>query len=63
MNEIELHISMWSQMILFVKIFKKDGNNNPVCETAEETQMHRTVFWTRGRGQGWDDTGEWHWNM
>ena len=38
----------------------KDGNNNPVCETAKETQMHRTVFWTRGRGQGWDDTGEWH---
>ena len=24
----------------------KDGNNNPVCETAKETQMHRTVFWT-----------------
>ena len=33
-------------MILFVKIFKKDGNNNPVCETAKETQMYRTVFWT-----------------
>ena len=24
----------------------KDGNDNPVCETAEETQMYRTVFWT-----------------
>ena len=24
----------------------KDGNNNPVCETAKETQMCRTVFWT-----------------
>ena len=23
----------------------KDGNN-PVCETAKETQMYRTVFWT-----------------
>ena len=23
-----------------------DGNDNPVCETAEETQMYRTVFWT-----------------
>ena len=22
----------------------KDGNNNPVCETAKETQMYRTVF-------------------
>ena len=24
----------------------QDGNNNPVCETAKETQMYRTVFWT-----------------
>ena len=24
----------------------KDGNNNPVCETAKETQMYRTVLWT-----------------
>ena len=25
---------------------KKDGNDNPVCETAKQTQMDRTVFWT-----------------
>ena len=24
----------------------KDGNNDPVGETAKETQMYRTVFWT-----------------
>ena len=24
----------------------KDGNDNPVCETAKETQMHRMDFWT-----------------
>ena len=24
----------------------KDGNDNPVCETAKETQMYITVFWT-----------------
>ena len=26
----------------------KDGNDNdnPICETAKETQMYRTVFWT-----------------
>ena len=24
----------------------RDGNDNPVCETAKETQMYRTVFWT-----------------
>ena len=25
---------------------QKDGNDNPVCETAKEAQMYRTVFWT-----------------
>ena len=30
----------------FLKKIQKDGNDNPVCETAKETQMHRTVFWT-----------------
>ena len=25
---------------------QKDGNDNPVWETAKETQMYRTVFWT-----------------
>ena len=32
---------------------QKDGNDNPVCETAKETQMYRTVFWTLwGEGEG-----------
>ena len=31
---------------------KKDGNDNPVCETAKETQMYRTVFWTLGEVEG-----------
>ena len=25
---------------------QKDGKDNPVCKTAKETQMYRTVFWT-----------------
>ena len=25
---------------------QKDGNSDPICETAKETQMYRTVFWT-----------------
>ena len=25
---------------------QKDGNNNPVYETAKETQMYRTIFQT-----------------
>ena len=24
---------------------QKDSNDNPVCETAKETQVYRTVFW------------------
>ena len=24
----------------------KDGNNNPICKAAQETQMQRTDFWT-----------------
>ena len=31
---------------------QKDGNDNPVCETAKETPMYRTVFWTLGEGEG-----------
>ena len=26
---------------------QKDGNDDPVCETAKETQMYRTDFWTQ----------------
>ena len=36
----------------------KDGNDNPVCETAKETQMYRTVFWTlweRDGGMIWEN--------
>ena len=32
---------------------QKDGNDNPVYETAKETQIYRTVFWTLGDGKGW----------
>ena len=31
---------------------EKDGNDNPVCETAKETQMYRTVFWTLEEEEG-----------
>ena len=39
---------------------QKDGNNNPVCETAKETQMSRTVFWILWERERWDDLGGWH---
>ena len=31
---------------------QKDGNDNPVCETAKETQMYRTGLWTLAEGEG-----------
>ena len=34
----------------------KDGKDSPVCKTAKETQMYRTVFWTLlGGGMIWEN--------
>ena len=33
-------------ILMHIYGISKDGNNNLVCETAKETQMYRTVFWT-----------------
>ena len=33
-------------MLTHIHGIQKDGNDNPVFETAKETQMYRTVFWT-----------------
>ena len=30
----------------------KDGNDNPICETAKETQMYWTVLDSVGEGEG-----------
>ena len=36
------------QYSILIDIYRvwKDGNNNPICETAKETQIYRTDFWT-----------------
>ena len=39
---------------------QKDGSDNPVCETAKETQMYRTVFWTLWEREVGDDFRQWH---
>ena len=39
----------------------KDGNDDPICETAKETQIWRTDFWTLGEGEGrmiWENSIE-----
>ena len=33
-------------ILMHIYAIWKDGNDNTVCETAKETQMYRTVFWT-----------------
>ena len=41
-----------SSMLTHIYGIQKDGNDNPACETAKETQMYRTVvltLWERAR--------------
>ena len=33
-------------ILMHIYGIQKDGNDNPVCETAKETQMYRTDFLT-----------------
>ena len=33
-------------IVLHIYEIQKDGNNDPICKTAKETHMYRTVFWT-----------------
>ena len=37
---------------------EKMKKENTVCETAKETQMYRTVFWTLWERKGGNDLGE-----
>ena len=39
---------------------QKDGNDNPICKTAKETQMYRTGIWTLWEKARWDDLIEQH---
>ena len=47
-------------LLMYIYGIQKDGNDNPVCETAKETQMYRTVFWTLWERERGDDLEEWH---
>ena len=40
------HQEALKQMLTDIYGIQKDGNDNPVCETAKETQMYRMDFWT-----------------
>ena len=48
MDEIGAYYTEWSKPERKTHIFGiyKDGNDDLICETAKETQMYRTAFWT-----------------
>ena len=48
----------WLKMQIISEL-KIRQNDNPICETAKETQMYRREGLC-GRGRGWDNLGEWH---
>ena len=51
-NEVSQKEKHQYSIITHIYGIQKDGNNNPVCETAKETQMYRTVLDSVGEGEG-----------
>ena len=45
-------------ILMHIYGIQKDGNNNPVYETAKETLMYRTVLWTLWERERGEDLGE-----
>ena len=39
---------------------ERDGNDDPICDRAKETEMYRRVFWTPWGRRGQDDWREVH---
>ena len=33
-------------ILMHIYGIQKDGNNDPICKTAKDTQIQRTGFWT-----------------
>ena len=59
-NEVSQKEKHQFSILTHIYGIQKDGNYNPVCETAKETQMYRTVLWTLWEREGGDDLREWH---
>ena len=60
---IQSEVSQKHQYSILTHIYgiQKDGNDDPICETARETQMQRTDFWILWeKARGWDDLKEQH---
>ena len=50
-NEVSQKEKHQYSILTHIYGIQKDGNDNPVSETATETQMYRTVSWTLGEGK------------
>ena len=53
----------YSIQFIYMKFRKMVTKTLYVRWQKRHREIYRTVFWTRGRGRGWDDLGEWHRNM
>ena len=51
-SEVSQKVKHQYSILTHIYGIQKDGNDNPVYETAKDTQMYRTVFWTLGEGEG-----------
>ena len=51
-NRVNKKLGRRNQNLMHIYGIQKDGNDNPVSETAKETQIYRIVFWTLGEGEG-----------
>ena len=45
-------------ILMHIYGIQTDGNDDLIYETAKETQMYRTDFWTLWEKGGWDDLRE-----
>ena len=59
-NEVSQKEKHQYSILTHIYGIQKDDNDNPVSETAKETQMYRTVFWTLWEREVGDDLGKWH---
>ena len=45
-NEVSQEEKHQYSVLTHIYGIEKDGNDDPICKTAKETQIQRTEFWT-----------------
>ena len=59
-NEVSQKEKYQYSILTHIYGIQKDGNDNPIYETAKKTQIQRTNFWTLWEKARWDDLREQH---